>query len=358
MALFTTNLVIVAAQLPPDFKGNPQQFFEALVERMSIQSPQGTSFFVVGDSEPSSNVGPWLNTSGGVGSWFVFDVNQGRYVPIDISPSLNLFVVGPDTPATPSGTDPTLWLRTFESRAIGWYGWDGVTWRPTVNVPPSGTTAQRPTNPVDLEQFWDTDINALIHFERGAWRTVTGVPGDVKFVAQSLLSVALTANPGWQYLAKDDQSIRGLVIGIASQDGGGGPSVFATDSGITARSSGDKAGEETHVLTSEEIEQHTHLIGHSTALNSNNNIQIHRVLDADDVKIPPIIPPNYFEVDGAGGVNGTKLGTAGDGPTGTMLITSRQLQLTGTDGEPSYTAAAVGHGNIQPTLWLWSLVKL
>lgn len=355
MALFTTNLVIVAAQLPPDFSGQPQEFFEALVERMSIQSPQGSSFFVVGDSEPSSNVGPWLK--GGT-QWWVFDINQGKYVPLDISASLNLFFVGPTTPSAPASTDPNLWLRTFETRAIGWYGWDGTTWRPLSNVPPSGSTAQRPTNPVDLEPFWDTDINCLIHWERGSWRTVTGVPGDIKFVAQSLLSDALKFNPGWQYLAKDDQSIRGLVMGIASQDGGGGPDVFPTASGLTPRSSGDKDGEEMHVLTSEEIEQHTHLMGHATALNSNNNIQLHRVQDSETVKIPPVIPPNYFEVTGAGGTNGTKLGTAGDGPAGTMLITSRQLQLTGDEGEPNYTGAATAHNNIPPTVWFWALLKV
>jgi hypothetical protein len=208
-----------------------------------------------------------------------------------------------------------------------------------------------------LEQFFDTDIHTLIHFERGLWRTVSGTPGDVKFVALSLLTEALTFNPGWQYIGKDDQGIRGLAVGIASQDGGSGPSVFPTDSGISPRSSGDREGEENHVLTSEEIEQHTHLMGHATALNSNNNIQLHRVEDADVVKIPPIIPPNYFEVNGEGATNGTKNGTAGDGPAGTMLITSRQLQLTGTDGEPGLTAAAVGHNTVQPTTWLWCLVK-
>src|SRR6266542_575886 len=359
MSLFRTNLVVVAAQLPPDFSGNRQEFFEALVERMEIQSPAGTSFFITGDSEPSSNVGPWLNTNGSPGKWYVFDVSVGRYVPLDISDSVTkLFVVGPNTPGTPGDSDPTLWLRTFETRAVSWYGWDGVIWRPLVNVPPSGATSARPTNPVDLEQFWDTDINSLIHWERGAWRTVGGSQGDVKYVVHSLLSDALKYNPGWEYLAKDDQSIRGLVIGIASQDGGSGPSVFATDSGISPRPSGDKAGQESVVLTSAQIEQHTHLIGHAKALNSNNDIQLHRVGNAETVKIPPVIPPNYFEVLGDGATNGTHNGTAGDGPAGTMLITSRQLQLTGTDGQPNYTGVAESHNNVQPSVWLWALVKL
>lgn len=354
--LFRTNLVLVGAQLPPDFSGNPQEFFESLIERLEIMSPQGTSFFVVGDAEPSSNVGPWLK--GGT-QWWVFDVNTGQYIPQDISASLHLFVVGPTTPPAPGNGEATLWLRTFETRAISWYGWTGTEWRPVSNVPPSGSTAARPTNPVDLEQFFDTDIKTLIHFERGAWRTVSGTPGDIKFVAQSLLSVALTSNPGWQYLAKDDQSIRGLVMGIASTDPGASPaSSFPTDSGITARSSGEKTGEETHVLTSEEIEQHTHLMGHATALNSDNVGQFHRVDNSAVVKIPPVLPPNYFEINGDGSGNGTHNGTAGDGPAGTMLITSRQLQLTGTDAQPTLTGAATAHNNMQPSVFLWALVKL
>lgn len=349
MALFKTNLVLVASQLPPDFIGDPQEFFEALVERMEIQSPVGTNFFVVGDAEPSSNQGPWLKNGD---RWYVFDVNQGKYVPINIDDSLHLMVIGPDNPGTPEDLDPKLWLRTSGTRAVGWYGWDGVIWRSFNSLPASGATASRPTVPVDLEQYFDTDINVLIHWERGAWRTVSGSPGDIKFVAQSKLTDALTANPGWIYLAQDDQSVRGFVVGLASQDPGATPeSSFPTDSGITPRASGDKTGEETHVNANTEIPQHTHLMGHATALNSNNNIDLHRVDNAEDITIPPVVPPNYFEVNGEGSTNGTKNGTSGDGPTGTMLITSRQID---TDG---YTGAALAHNNMQPTLFLWALVK-
>lgn len=347
--LFKTNLVIVASQLPPDFVGDPQTFFEALVERMDIQSPVGTNFFVVGDAEPSSNQGPWLKNGD---RWYVFDVNQGKYVPINIDDSLHLFVVGPDTPDAPEGLDAKLWLRTADTRAIGWYGWNGVIWRSFDGLPASGPTSSRPTTPVDLEQFFDTDINVLIHFERGAWRTVSGSPGDVKFVAQSKLTDALAVNPGWIYLGRDDQSIRGLVIGIASQDPGATPeSSFATDSGITPRSSGDKTGEEKHVNANEEIPQHTHLTGHATALNSDNVIQLHRVDNGETIAIPPTVPPNYFEVNGDIGTNGTHNGTAGDGPAGTMTITSRQIAT------PAYTGVADAHNNMQPTIFLWALVK-
>jgi len=320
---------------------------------MEIQSPQGTSFFVVGDVEPSSNAGPWLKNGT---QWWVFDIDQGVYVPLDISASLNLFVVGPEDPGTPETGDPTLWLRTFETRAVGWYGWDGVIWRPLVNPPPSGTTAQRPTNPIDLEQFFDTDIHTLIQWERGAWRTTSGSVGDIKFTAHAILSDALRYNPGWSYLGQDDQSIRGKVLGVATQDiTAGGSASFSTDSGITPRDAGDQAGAETVVLTSLQIEQHTHLMGHATALHSNNDIQLHRGQNSDTINIPPIVPPNYFEVKGEGGTDGTHDGTAGDGPAGTQLITSRQLTLA---NWPDYTGAAEAHPNIQPTTFLWALVKV
>lgn len=354
MALQKTSLVVVSAPIPEDFIGSPQDFQAAIIERMSIQSPAGFSAFVVGDSEPSGNQGPWLAFGD---RWEVFSVTAGRYVPINIDDSLHIFLTGPNTPPAPTADQPELlWLRTFETRAVGFYGWDGVTWRPTSNGPASGATSARPTNPFPFENFFDTDINVLIQFERGTWRTVSGSPGDVKAVAASELSVALTLNPGWIYFGLADQSIRGRVIGIASQDPGGSPaSAFPTDSGISARASGDKVGEETHVLTSVEIEQHTHLIGHATALNSDNNVQIHRVENTDDISIPPTVPPNYFEVLGDGGANGTKTGTAGDGPTGTMLITSKQLSLA---GAAQYTASAQAHENLQPSVFLWHLLKL
>lgn len=352
MALFKTNLVIVAAQLPPDFIGDPQEFFEALVERMEIQSPSGTNFFVVGDAEPASNQGPWLKNGD---RWYVFSVAEGKYVPINIDDSLHILVIGPDTPAAPGASDPKLWLRTSGTRAIGWYGWDGLIWRSFNSIPASGNTASRPTQPVDLEQYFDTDINCLIHFERGAWRTVSGTPGDVKFVAVSKLSDALNANPGWIYIGRDDQSVRGLTLGIATQDPGASPeSSFPTDSGISARSSGDKTGEETHVLADEEQVPHSHLMGHATALHSDNNILLHRVDDGDTIDIPPIVPPNHFQVNGDGGSDGTKNGSAGTGPTGTMLVTSRQLSKANAD---AFTGVAEAHNNMQPTLFLWALVK-
>lgn len=353
MALNKTGLIIKAAPLPADFCGTPQDLFQAMIERMEILSPVGTNFFVVGDIEPSSDVGPWLR--GGT-QWWVFSATEKRYVPLDISASLpTLFFLQDANPGTPGTGDPLIWLRTSQDRIAGLYGWNGSEWKASGNIPNNGTTTQRPTAPADFEEYFDTDINVLLRFERGAWRTAAGSPGDVKSVTHLTLELAVQHNPGWSLLGLNDQSQRGRLIGQAAKDPGATPvASFVTDSGITARFAGEEAGEETHILISAEHEQHTHLLGHATALNNDNNILIHRVDDAEEIDIPPIVPPNHFRVDGEAGTNGTKTGTAGTGPTGTMLITSRQLSNS---AAPSLTGAALPHNTLSQTLFLWTLVK-
>jgi hypothetical protein len=76
MALQKTNLVIESAPLPATFKGKPDALRKAIVERLLIKSPGGTVFITVGDSEPNSNVGPWLK--GGT-KMYVYDEVTKRY---------------------------------------------------------------------------------------------------------------------------------------------------------------------------------------------------------------------------------------------------------------------------------------
>lgn len=354
MSLKKTNLILKGAPLPVDFEGDLQMLFEAMIERLSILSPVGTNFFVVGDIEPSSDLGPWLK--GGT-QWFVFSPTLGHYVPIDISASLPKFAFfQADDPGTPGTGDPLIWIRTVEDRIAGIYGWNGAEWKASGNIPNNGTTAQRPSAPGDLEEYFDTDISVLLRFERGAWRTAAGSPGDVKATMAATLAAALTQNPGWDYLGTDDQSIRGRAIAMATKDPGATPTAsFTTDSGISERASGDKAGSESVVLNSGQIEQHTHEIGHASGLGNNHQHLLHRVDDGQDLTIPAPLPPNYYESDGVAGSRGnTKSGTAGDGPTGTVLITSTQFSKA---NAASLTVAAQGHDNVPPTLYLWHLVK-
>lgn len=350
-----TQLQIQASALPPNFVGNLQEFFDAMVERMKIVSPFGGTFFVVGDTEPASNQGPWLK--GGT-KWYVFDEDLGRYVPLDITDSETIpFQV---SSSTPTSSSPPIWLRTQQVgsalRYIGWYFFDGTNWRPDATIINSGTTAERPASPIDLERYYDTTISVEIWWERSAWRTVSGSPGDIKFVAYSTLAEAVAANPGWQEIGESNLDLRGRVLAAASKDAGGSPvENRPVGSGITPRAAGDLFGEETHTITSAEIEQHTHIVGHATLLNSDNNAQFFRVESVDTIAIPIPVPPNGFTVLGDGSGNGTTSGSIGTGPAGTQLITSVQLDLS---SFPTYTAASEPHNNLQPTASFWCLVKV
>ena len=357
--LFKTNLIIQMAPLPPDFVGKPSEFADAMVERYEVLSPVGTNFFVVGDLEPATNQGPWLK---GGSQWYVWSNSLGKYVPQDISASTTqLLVVSATQPAEPADTDPQIWIKITTSggvsHVVGIYYWSGTEWRPGGNQPPSGPTSSRPTNPDDLEEFWDTDINCMIHWERGAWRTKSGTPGDIKFVSTLTLAAAITSNPGWQYAGENSQDTRGKVFGVAAKDPGATPAAaYSVASGITQRYAGELAGEETHVLTSTEIEQHTHLVGALTLLHSDNNAYFYRVEDATTFSAPNTQPPNYAQVNGEGGAtDGTKNGQLPSTAAGTMLVTSRQLSLA---NAANYTGAAQPHSNLQPICYLWALVKL
>lgn len=228
MGLVSTNLFIQAGQLPVTFKGSPQDLFTAMIQRMKIVSPNGVNFIFIGDVEPTSNVGPWLK--GGT-QWWVWDDATNQYEPLDLSASFTPpYAIGNSTPST---TNPPLWLQTTQDATdlaptaygepIGWMLFDGANWVPFDSIPLSGNTASRPSSPANLQQYYDTDISCLIWFERGAWRTVSGVLGDVKFVTSSTAAAALTQNPGWALYGTVNQASLGAALVGASQDPGAAP---------------------------------------------------------------------------------------------------------------------------------------
>jgi hypothetical protein len=235
MALQKTNLVIESAPLPATFKGKPDALRKAIVERLLIKSPGGTVFITVGDSEPNSNVGPWLK--GGT-KMYVYDEVTKRYIPLDVTDSTSdEFQI---SEATPTTSTPPVWLRTIGGQPVTWYFWNGSLWTPGMNIVQSGPTANRPSSPFNLQQYYDSDISVLLWWERGAWRTVSGSPGDVKIVQTNLLSTALTNNPGWSVLGSAQQSWRGRWISQATKDSEQSLTVGA---GIAQRNSREIFGE-------------------------------------------------------------------------------------------------------------------
>jgi hypothetical protein len=249
MALKPTNLYLEMAPLPATFKGSPQDLAVLMIQRMKILSPNGTNFIFIGDIEPTSNVGPWLK--GGT-QWYVWDDAIKRYVPLDISASETVWFW--HGASVPPSTPPFVWLKTTKDATdadptigtpIGWYLFDGANWVAFNSIVASGPTTSRPTAPVEYQQFYDTSIAVLLWFERGQWRTVSGVPGDVKFVIFETLDQALAFNPGWVVLGNNNQTWRGRLIVQAAQDAGPSPATtLSVGPNIAQRSALETFGED------------------------------------------------------------------------------------------------------------------
>jgi hypothetical protein len=252
MSLKPTSLYIQAAQLPPTFRGTPNDLFTAMVQRMKIVSPSGTNFIYIGDNEPTSNVGPWLKNGT---KWYVWDEATKRYVPVDVSDSVDIpFHIGA---TAPTSTPPLVWLKTTADATdtspyaygtpVGWYFFDGSAWVPYVGIVLSGPTASRPAAPAEYQQYYDTDIAVLLWWERSLWRTVSGVRGDVKAVSFQTVADALTYNPGWAIFGASNQALRGRIIVGAAKDPDGS-NALSVDTGLTARAAFEAFGEDQKVV--------------------------------------------------------------------------------------------------------------
>jgi hypothetical protein len=103
---------------------------------------------------------------------------------------------GPAEPSEDNRDKP--WFQTDEAgNPIGWFSWNGSEWSPIPVTLPFGPTADRPVSPSTGAVYFDTDINVELIYERAAWRTASGSPGDVKEVKAASVAAALTQNPGW-----------------------------------------------------------------------------------------------------------------------------------------------------------------
>jgi len=207
---------------------------------------------------------------------------------------------GATTPSEDDRDKP--WFKTAVGGApLGWFSWDGTAWTKQPETLRRGTTAERPTGSEGLLYF-DTTINAALIYERSAWRTLAGTPGDTKFVKAATLSEALTRNPGWI----EDEDARGRVIGGAGEG-----------SGLTPRAFGAHIGEEEHTLDITEIPEHQHSVAWAAYTGQFQN-------GSQPAGVYPV-------VTGAGSSN-----VSSNPPTGT---------------------GGLSHNNMQPTVFYWALVK-
>jgi hypothetical protein len=204
---------------------------------------------------------------------------------------------GSTTPNSENRSRP--WFKTTAGGApVGWYSWNGSDWGQTPLAASTGGSTARPVSPSAGTQYFDTTINAAIIFERGKWRTLSGSPGDIKFVNADTLAAAITKNPGWIEFA----DATGRVIGAAG-----------VTSGLSDRAILEKAGEEETILTLAQLPRFT-------------------------PKVTFTMSSNY-----------TQTGPNIEGAPGTE-------QGTKTLSGPSI-GEGVAHSNMQPTLFAWCLTK-
>ena len=132
---------------------------------------------------------------------------------------------GPTEPSEDNRDKP--WFQTDEAgNPIGWFSWNGTEWAPIPVTLPFGPTSGRPAVPTTGSIYFDTDLNVELIYERGAWRTASGSPGDVKEVKAASVAAALAQNPGW---VADPDSVGKFIMGAddSTQGDTGGASSFS-----------------------------------------------------------------------------------------------------------------------------------
>lgn len=216
-----------------------------------------------------------------------------QYMEINGLEDLGGVNFGPTTPGADDRDKP--WFKTDNSYVpLGWFSWNGSAWQQILFNAPSGTTANRPSSPTEGQFYLDTDIDVLLIYERSAWRTADGSPGDIKFVSAATSADALTKNPGW-------------VVYTAAES-----RVIAAASGATGKDNADIIGAETHALVEAELPAHTHTVSGFAGLRSN--------IDLD--------------------TGGTDYGSQ-----------------TASAQTSSSTGSGTAHNNMQPTIYHWCLIK-
>jgi hypothetical protein len=105
--------------LPSNFRGTPQAFADALTARLALYTNGALSLFVSGNSEPTSDEGPWLKD--GI-TWWVWNATTGSYIPQPLEPESLKYVAQAEEP------DPdvyTFWIQLSSSdgspQAIKYY---------------------------------------------------------------------------------------------------------------------------------------------------------------------------------------------------------------------------------------------
>src|SRR6185437_3034536 len=103
----TRRFVIEGAPLPVNFRGTPQQLFDAILDRIEVQG-EG-DLITISDTAPAGNQGPWLK--GGT-KWYVWDETSSSYIPLDVSDSIHAQIYVGDSGTAPDPAQFKFWVQT------------------------------------------------------------------------------------------------------------------------------------------------------------------------------------------------------------------------------------------------------
>lgn len=119
-------LTIQVGALPLNFQGTPQQFADALGARLSVVTQQALALFVSGTTEPSSDAGPWYNTTTDPGIWYGWNPVLGNYQPLPVADVSLKYILSEPEP------DPSiyqLWVKlNGVGKALGAYTYYNGAW--------------------------------------------------------------------------------------------------------------------------------------------------------------------------------------------------------------------------------------
>lgn len=117
------NATVTAAPLPVNFKGTPQQWIDALLDRLEVSFDGNT--FVISDIEPQGNEGPWLKNGT---QWWVWNPAESQYVPLDVSASVtDQIYVGDIANGPPDSSVYSIWLQLNGTAVNGLFYYAGTT---------------------------------------------------------------------------------------------------------------------------------------------------------------------------------------------------------------------------------------
>lgn len=76
---------IQVGTLPPTFQGSLAEYTALLSSLITVAPDEEWTSFVVGNTAPTSNVGPWLKTTSSGGEWWVWSETESAYVALTVT---------------------------------------------------------------------------------------------------------------------------------------------------------------------------------------------------------------------------------------------------------------------------------